>query len=520
MRGKRFFDFCLLAAAAVCGGIVMAVELLGARMLSVAYGGSLVIWAAVISVTLVSLAAGYFIGGWLSDRFPRSGLLGAILIAAGALLASCPHAGFALVFFYKTIGLIGGALASAAALFSLPLGMLGMASPFIIRLLCAGKGEERVGRIAGSTYAISTLGSVAGTLLTGLWMIPTFGTAAGFRIIAAVTATMGILLLFSKPWVKSCAALAILVALYSLPGPAIATGREYIAPDKDPVKVVAVYESAHGHITILEKGDYKLLVVNGIVQTGVPRQFHKGRGLAERYFQELLPYTVDDSRHASALVIGLAGGMTASMLASYEMDVESVDIDPAVIDAARKYFGFTGRATVADGRRFLEDCNETYSFCVIDTYSGDVFPFHLATREAFAAAKKILRPGGILAINYIGSPTGKAFACLHLTVSRVFKNILALRGEEGDDVQTITLFCSDREILFNKRWQDNALDFAGSSGPDPVTRDIQRLTVTPPNQEGAFVLTDDYNPIDFLRGEEALRWRERTARNIGEGALF
>jgi len=202
------------------------------------------------------------------------------------------------------------------------------------------------------------------------------------------------------------------------------------------------------------------------------------------------------------------------------MDVYSVDLDPEIIDIARKDFNFSGKAVAADGRRFLEDCKKKYDFCVIDTYSGDTFPFHLASQEAFAAAKRVLKPGGVLAINYIGLPKGQAFACLHLTISKLFGHLSAIRGEEGDDVQTITLFASDRPIKFNKKWLDHSLDFAGFSGPDPITSDIQRLTMEPPDTTNAFVLTDDYNPVDFLRVREALRWRERAVENIGAGATF
>jgi len=198
------------------------------------------------------------------------------------------------------------------------------------------------------------------------------------------------------------------------------------------------------------------------------------------------------------------------------MEVDSVDVDPEIVQVAREHCGFSGRVTIADGRRFLEDCRKKYDFCVIDTYSGDVFPFHLATREAFVAARKVLKPGGVLAVNYIGSPGGKAFACFRLTVREVFDHLLAIRAEESDDVQTITVFASDRPIRFNKRWKDHSLDFARSYGPDPVTVDIRRLTVPPLAVGDAFVLTDDYSPIDFLRADEALRWRERTAQAIGE----
>ena len=154
----------LLVTAAACGAVVMALELLGARLLSVAYGGSLDVWAAMIAVTLLSLAVGYFVGGWLSDRRPRPALLYGVLIAAGALIAACPHTRPVLKACHDALGTRGGALASSAIIFSLPLALLGMASPFIIRLLC--REGRAVGIRAGGVYAISTLGSVAGTLLT------------------------------------------------------------------------------------------------------------------------------------------------------------------------------------------------------------------------------------------------------------------------------------------------------------------------------------------------------------------
>ena len=514
---SRLATIWLLIAAAVCGAVVMAVELLGARLLSVAYGGSLTVWAAMIAVTLLSLAVGYFVGGCLSDRFPRPALLYAVLVVAGALIAVCPHTRFVLKACHDALGIRGGALASSAVVFSLPLGLLGMTSPFIIRLLC--REARGVGVRAGGVYAISTLGSVAGTLLTGLWLIPEFGTAAGFRITAVTAAVAGAIGLVSAIGWKGSVAAIVPVALALLGSPASRVGQTYTAPDGETVEIRAVRDSGHGRIVVLDKGRYRLLVVDGIVQTGLPRDRARrtpGQALAEGYYQELLPYTVTDPRRCNALLIGLAGGMTASMLQLHDMDVDCVDLDPEIIDVAREHFGFTGKAVAADGREFLETCRERYDFCVIDTYSGDVFPFHLATREGFEAAKRVLKPGGVLAINYIGAPDGRAFACLHLTLGAVFRHVAAIRNEAGDDVQTITVFASDREIRFNKGWQDSLGDFTGA---DPVSEAIQRLTLTPARPD-AFLLTDDYSPIDFLRAEEALRWRARTAQNIGEQGIF
>jgi len=514
----RLASVWLLVTAAVCGAVVMAVELLGARLLSVAYGGSLTVWAAMIAVTLLSLAVGYFLGGWLSDRYPRPALLYGCLVVAAALVALCPHTGFIVQACRKAMGIRGGALASSAIIFSLPLGLLGLTSPFIIRLLCEGR--QAVGIRAGGVYAISTLGSVAGTLLTGLWLIPAFGTPAGFRLAAVAMAAAGAAGLLVAFRGRGAAALAAPVLLAFAPLPAGRVGEVWTAPDGERVEVVAVRDSAHGHIVVLDKGRYRLLVVNGIVQTGIPRDLGglaKGRCLEEDYFQELLPYAVADPRGKSALVIGLAGGMTAAILRLYDLELDCVDLDPEIIAVAREHFGFQGQAVAADGRQFLEDCPRRYDFCVMDTYSGDVFPFHLASREAFQAAKRVLNAKGMLAINYIGAPGGRAFACLYRTLGEVFPHVLAIGGEAGDRVQTITVFASDAEISFNKGWLDAAP--GGSGGPDRVSQAIARLTVKPARADG-LVLTDSYNPIDFLRAGEAVRWRERTAENLGEQAGF
>jgi spermidine synthase len=362
---------------------------------------------------------------------------------------------------------------------------------------------------------MSTLGSVAGTLLTGLWLVPSLGTDTGFRITAVVLGVTGAVGLITRLGIRGVAALVCPLAAGFVPGPAERVGEKYRTVDGDEVEVIAVRDSAHGRIAVMKKGAYNLLVVNGIVQTGAPRQLEhlrKGDCLATGYYQELLPYTVEDPEPSSALLIGLAGGMTAAMLKLYGMDIDAVDLDPEIIEVARGHFSFAGPASAADGRRFLEDCGKQYDFCVIDTYSGDVFPFHLASVEAFRAARGVLKPGGILAVNYIGAPGGRAFACTYRTIKEVFPHVRAMRGEAGDDVQTITVFASSREIDFNGGW----LDYRGGGigGADPIGEAIDRLTFEP-DLSNAFVLTDNYNPIDFLRADEALRWRARTALAIG-----
>ncbi len=506
----------LLGIAAINGAAVMALELLGARMLSVSFGGSLTVWAAMIAVTLLSLSLGYVVGGRLSERRPNPSVLYIAVLIAAILTAACPYARPLVSWCAGTMGVRCGVLSASAILFFVPLVLLGITGPFVIRMLSLG--GRAVGITSGNVYAVSTLGSVAGTLLTGLWLIPAFGTAMSFKITAVALALGAVIgLLLPRPTWRSLVAIFPL-AMGFLPLPGLAVGATYTAPDGDPVKVLAVQDSPYARLVVLEKGTYHLLVANGIVQTGVPRTIvsaQKAEALSGKYYQELLPYTVDDPAGRKVLIVGLAGGMTASLLRQYDMDVESVDLDPAIIELARRYFWFQGSAVADDGRRFMEKCGKKYDFCVIDTYSGDVFPFHLSSVEAFRSAQAVLKDDGILALNFIGSPKGMAFACIYRTLQKVFSHVKAIRGEDSDDVQTITLMASSRPIEFNNGWTRYMGDFRGI---DPIGDSLRRLSVEPPSGEG-FVLTDDHNPIDYLRTGEALRWRERTLTFIGRQAM-
>ena len=126
MWRDRLAALWLLVTAGVCGAVVMDVELLGARLLSPGYGASQVVWAVMISVTLLSLTVGYFVGGFLADRRPRPGLLYGILLVAAALLAACPHVLPMVLRACRTaLGIKGGALVSSLAVFFLPLSLLG-----------------------------------------------------------------------------------------------------------------------------------------------------------------------------------------------------------------------------------------------------------------------------------------------------------------------------------------------------------------------------------------------------------
>jgi len=504
-------------SAAVGGACVMAVELLGARMLSSCYGNSLTAWGSMIAVTLLSLAAGYLVGGWLADRSASARPVWLVVLSAAALIAVLPQAGAVLRVCRDVCGLRGGALVGSTLVFSLPLGLLGMIGPFVIRALA--RDLSGLGMTAGGVLAVSTLGSVAGTLLSAFWLIPRLGVSSGFRVTAAVAAGAGLVGLLLCAGRRGIPSVAVLLWVFLLPSGATKPGLSFVAPDGTRMLVEALRDSRYGRIAVLRKGAYRLLVVDGIVQTGLAvdaTAMSERAYLLDRYHQALIPYAFENPNERSALVIGLAGGLTPRLLRRHGMAVASVELDPAVIAVAREWFGFDGAVVAADGRGFVESSETCYDVCVLDAYAGDAMPAHLFTVEAFRAMARRLAPDGLLVVNFIGAPGGDAFASVRRTLEAVFAETLALRTEPGEDVQPITIFAAHRAIVFNGEWRRELDGFAGI---DPVSDALVRLRIAPPRGRGR-ILSDDHNPLDTIRAAEALRWRERSAENLGDIGLL
>ena len=158
------------------GGIVMGFEMLGSRYLTPYFGGSIITWAALISAVLVALMLGYFAGGALADRRPSIPLLALLIGAAAVYVAGVPLAAKPILLWVWEVFGDGavGVLVAASILLLVPLTLMAMFSPYAIKLLLFSR--AMTGRVAGRVYAVSTLGSIFGTLATTFWLIPNFGS--------------------------------------------------------------------------------------------------------------------------------------------------------------------------------------------------------------------------------------------------------------------------------------------------------------------------------------------------------
>jgi hypothetical protein len=151
------------------GVAVMTIEIIGTRVIGPVFGVSLFVWSALLAVTLGSLAIGYYAGGASVDRHPAPQLLGGVVLAAGLTLGFVPLEAHFVLAFSESLGPRWGPLLGATLLFAPSCILLGMVGPIAVQL-----GTESVrgaGRGVGSVYAISTGGSLVGTLAAGFVLV-------------------------------------------------------------------------------------------------------------------------------------------------------------------------------------------------------------------------------------------------------------------------------------------------------------------------------------------------------------
>ncbi len=476
------------------GMSIMAVELCASRLMAPFFGTSTFVWTNIIGIIMIALSIGYFIGGRLSDRKPRLYILLRLLMAASAFLLLLPFVASPLVRWLSTLMasfnssfsfIFFGSLCAITLLFSPPILVMGMTSPFLIRIIAR---SGHVGDSAGHIFGISTIGSVLGTFLPILVFIPTFGTATTILIFAALLFVVTALGFANRRTALLCIAV-IVPFLFPIPSTREIPGKVYST------------ESAYQYIQVFDRGTYRYLVYNDAVgfQTAASK-ISVFTGLYYDYYS-LLPLLFE-SRPRSALIIGLGGGIIANQMHYFYpgMGVDGVEIDPKVIEIARKYFALTDTVKVfnQDGRIFMNLVKKKYDVVIIDAYTQQVYiPFHLTTVEFFTEVKKGLSDKGILAMNVSSarddSPLIKSIVN---TLRLVFGHVYHLRIP--DSVDNVVL-ASDRSIDFT------SLASGAEKGMQGMARYSQQFFKERAYDEKYKPLTDDKAPVEHMVDWEILR---------------
>jgi len=378
----------------------LATEITASRLLAPYFGSSTIVWANLIGIVLGALALGYWLGGRIADRRPFPSLLGSIVLAAAVCVAAIPFV--AKPFLDLTVegldsasaGAVIGSFLAVLLLCAPPVVLLGMVSPFAIRL--AVSSIETAGTVAGRLYALSTAGSLLGTFLPALVLIPAVGTQRTFVAIAAVLAASSCFLLGARYLVVAVA----LAALVAVPPGAV----------KPEAGLLHEETSYYQYIQVVERSDgRRLLSLNeGVAVHSVWRPDSVLTGGVWDAFLAIPPLL--DRPLERVAILGNAAGTTARALGVYypEASIDGVELDPAVSRVGRRYFAMdeNPRLTVhdADARPFLRSTDAEYDLIVVDAYHQPYVPFYLATREFFRLVREHLAPGGIVALNVAAVP--------------------------------------------------------------------------------------------------------------------
>jgi spermidine synthase len=378
----------------------LATEISASRLLAPYFGSSTIVWANLIGIVLAALALGYWLGGRIADRRPQPSLLGFIVLGAAVCVAAIPFVAKPLLDLTveglddASAGAVVGSFLGVLLLCAPPVVLLGMVSPFAIRL--AVSSVETAGAVAGRLYALSTAGSLLGTFLPALLLIPAIGTQRTFLVISALLALSSCFLLGPR-YLVVAAALAALVA---------------VPPGAVKAEAGLLHEetSYHQYIQVVERSDgRRVLHLNeGVAVHSVWQADSVLTGGVWDAFLAVPPLLGRPLERVA--ILGNAAGTTARALGVYypEARVDGVELDPAVSRVGRRYFGMEDnpelRVHDADARPFLRSTEARFDLIVVDAYHQPYVPFYLATREFFALVRDRLAPDGIVALNVATVP--------------------------------------------------------------------------------------------------------------------
>src|SRR6266851_3301225 len=450
--GRNIQGWVLILVVFIAGACSLAVELTASRLLAPYFGTDLFVWANLIGLILLYLTIGYYLGGRLADRYPRPTVLYLLTTSAAFLIGlipfiSRPILGWSLSSFATySISVFYGSLVSVILLFSIPMILLGCVSPFAIRLSVERVGKS--GRTAGQLYAISTAGSILGTFLPVLWLIPTIGTYRTFFVFAVSLLLVSIIGLTVTRFGRSPPShprlnKSLLPILLLFPMGLAMVGIQ--GPIKPPGGtnggglLLTERESPYNYIQVVRVGnEIQLLLNEGLsihsiynpqqILTQGPWDYF----LITPYFNKP-PFTQQQVRKVAVIGLG-AGTIPREFSAAYgPIPIDGVEIDGTIVDLGRQYFHMDEpnlHVIVQDGRYYLQTTSQKYDVIGVDTYQQPYVPFQFTTQEFFKTVRDHLTPTGVVAVNAGRTSTDyRLVEALAQTMHSVFPNVYIMDTE-------------------------------------------------------------------------------------------
>lgn len=493
--------------------VVLALELSASRLLGRSFGTSNLVWSSIIGLIMIFLTIGYFLGGRWADRSPFPQTMYQVL-AWGAFFAGLIPAIASPVlrlaanaFDQLNVAILFGSFMAVLILFSLPITLLGMISPFVVRL--AIDDAQRAGEVAGLIYAISTLGSFIGSFLPSLVFIDLVGTNLTFiffSLFLVLVALVGLGL--SVGWKRALRLAWMPLALVAL---AFWVNR---GPLKDSPGQIYETESSYNYIQVLELDGYRLLRLNE--GQGVHSMWHATeldyQGPWEQFlaapFFNSPPYAPEQVK--SMAVIGLATGTVARQATAVygAIPIDGFEIDPKIIAVGRELFDMNEpnlNAIAQDGRWGLDHSQRQYTIIAVDAYRPPYIPWHLTTQEFFQSVHEHLTEDGTLVINVGRSPSDRRLIDgLVGTIRTVFPSVYVMDVPNTfNSIVYATVQPTKIENLYT-----NLLALYPRQDVHPLLfASLERLVSNQqPTPDSQVVFTDDFAPIEWITNNMVLSY--------------
>ncbi|MEO6857757.1 MAG: fused MFS/spermidine synthase [Solirubrobacteraceae bacterium] len=488
----------LRAVVFVVGAASLGAEISAARLLAPYFGASTIIWANTIATVLIALSAGYALGGRLADR--RADLRGlcAVVLLAAVLLAIVPFvSGPFLRLSVNALGSLSvgaflGSLAAVLVLVAVPVMLLGTVAPYANRLSVANLADT--GKTTGGLYAISTVGSLVGTFLAALLLIPLIGTHRTFLVFAlslALVACVGL-----RSWRVLIVPLAVAASLVIPPAA--------IGADVQGGHVIYETETPYQYARVIQFADgVRWLQLNEGV--AVHSLYRPGGFLTGGYWDDFLglPFASGGGAPGRIAILGDAAGTVARAYGHYfpRTRVDAVELDGELTNIGRRLFHLAGpdlHTYTADARPWLRASRARYDSIFLDAYRQPYIPFYLLTHEFFLNVRAHLNPRGTFIVNVGHLPGSDALErVVTATLRSVFPYVIRDR------------FSPDNSLVMASRWPLSSSPVLAAAVHMPPDLEGVIATVAghlEPALRGGTVYTDDLSPVEWLTDLSIIRY--------------
>ena len=503
----------------VSGLSVMAVEMTALRLLAPYFGTSLWITTILIGSMMGFLSLGYWLGGRYGDRSAelrglcRTTALAALFVlllpfAARPILQGSSAVLWGAIHSDTALSVSGGVRAVALgllatlSLIAIPVTLMGMVSPWAVRL--AVRRVESTGQVVGRLYALSTLGSILGSFLPALVLVPLLGVRHTFLAVGGVFLVVSAVGLCGG--VRGVATALIPIGLALLPQGLVRPIDGLVTETESLYHFIQVVQKSYGGCAAANH----LYLNEGIAVHSVSCLDADQPIRGNWAYAAAAPlYRQDPQSTRQVLNIGLAGGtMARHILAAFpDAHVDGVEIDGEVVAVGKRYFDDAHpRITtyVMDGRVFLQNTDKRYDVILVDAYRQPYIPFHLATVEFWREVHEHLSDDGVMAMN-VASVRGvsqELVRMIYRTLREVFPSVHYVKALRSNDMLYATCRPTDPLLM----WRN--LESMGYPGNFALIRRGLKRKIRGELEgwESARLLTDDQAPVELIWEKMALEY--------------